>query len=128
MVAVIVAVGIALTRPGFLDRLLHGSPQAVAKGDVLVVSVNDVDVLSARQTASARGYTVVLARNSEDAVALVQRAGSHLALIVVDADMPGAKRVISAAKGDHPNVRQVILTGTRQAGDVSSRLLEAGIR
>ena len=128
IVAAIIVIGITLTRPGLLDRLLHGSPAAVAKGDVLVVSVKDVDVLSARQTASPRGYNVLLAGNVEDGIARLQSAEGHIALVVVDGDMPGAKRVISAAKSGHPNARLVVLTGARQASDVSERLLNGGIR
>jgi hypothetical protein len=127
IVGAVIVSGIALTRPGLLDRLLHGSPAAVSKGDVLVVSVKDVDVLSVRQTASPRGYNVLLAGNVEDGVGRLQGAGGHIALVIVDGDMPGAKRVISAAKRD-PNARLVVLTGARQARDVSERLLAAGIR
>jgi len=128
MVAAVVIVGIAVTRPGLLNRLLQGSPTAAAKGDVLVVSTRDVDVLSTRQIASPRGYSVVQARNADDGVARVQSTGTQIVVLVVDGDMPGAKRVISAAKSESPNARIVVLTGTRQASDVSGRLLDAGIR
>jgi CheY-like chemotaxis protein len=128
VVAAVVALGIAVTRPGFLDRLVHGSPTATVKADVLVVSAKDVDVFSTRQVASPRGYGVVLARNADDGIARVQSTRGQIAVLVVDGDMPGAKRVISAAKSGHPNARLVVLTGARQASDVSSRLLDAGIR
>ena len=124
----VVVVGIVVTSPGFLDRLIHGSPAPVSKGEVLVVSAKDMDLLSVSQTASTRGYRVSIAADADDGVARLQNAGNQVAFIVVDGDMAGANRVISAAKSSHPNARLVVLSGARQAGDVSSRLLEAGVR
>jgi ActR/RegA family two-component response regulator len=95
---------------------------------VLVVSANDLDVLSVSQTASARGYGVSTSANVQDGIARLQHARKQIAFVVIDGDMAGANRVISAAKSGHPNARLVVLSGERQAGDVSGRLLEAGVR
>ena len=127
LVLVVVAVGVLITRPGMLDRLFHGAPSQTAKGEVMVISAKDMDVLAVSQTASARGYGVSIAGIAEDGVARLQSAGKQIA-VVIDGDMAGANRVVITANRRHPEARLVILTGARQAGDVSARLLGAGVR
>ena len=128
IVAAVFVVGIVVTSPGLRDRLIHGSPAPVFKGEVVVVSGKDMDVLSVSQTASPRGYRVSIAADAENGVSRLQDAGKQIAFVVVDGDMAGATRVISAAKSSHPTAQLLVLSGARQAGDVSSRLLEAGVR
>jgi ActR/RegA family two-component response regulator len=126
--AAIVVVGVVATKPGFLGPLIQGSPAPTVKGEVIVVSAKDLDLLSVSQTASVRGYRVSIAANTEDGVAQLQNAGKQIAVVVIDGDMAGANRVVVTANRIHPEARLVILTGTRQAGDVSARLLGAGVR
>jgi ActR/RegA family two-component response regulator len=110
-----------------LDRLFHGAPTQTVKGQVMVVSAKDADVLAVSQTASSRGYHVSIAASAKDGIAGLN-AAKQIAVVVIDGDLAGANRVVITANRIHPEARLVILTGTRQAGDVASRLLAAGVR
>jgi hypothetical protein len=69
-----------------------------------------------------------MAANAEQGLAQLQSDQKQIAFVVVDGDMAGANRVVITANKSHPEARLVILTGARQAGDVSRRLLDAGVR
>jgi len=126
-VTVVVGLGVTLTRPGMLDRLIHGSPAQAVKGEVLVVSAKDTDVLAVNQTASSRGYRVSIAATADDGIAGLS-AAKQVSVVVIDGDMAGANRVVVAANRSHPEARLLILTGARHAGEVSAKLLGAGVR
>jgi DNA-binding NtrC family response regulator len=117
-----------LVPAGVLDRIMHGPPQvSLARPDVLVVSANASDQTAVSQTVRPRGYTVRSASSVDAGRSSLGSGPERIGIVVIDGDMAGAKRLIGEVKATCPAARVIVLSGARDAGEISSRLVDAGV-
>jgi hypothetical protein len=117
-----------LVPAGVLDRVMHGPPQvSLARPDVLVVSTKASDQAAVVQTVRPRGYTVRSVPSVEAGVSSLGSGPDRIGFVVIDGDMAGAKRLIGEVKATCPAAQVIVLSGARDAGEIASRLVGAGV-
>ena len=126
---VLVAVAFMVLVPaGVLDRILHGPPQvSLARPDVLVVSANPSDQAAVSQTVRPRGYTVRSASSVNAGRSSLGSGPDRIGIVVIDGNIAGAGRLVDEVKAACPAARVIVLSGARDAGEISSRLVAAGV-
>jgi hypothetical protein len=129
LAVIVVAVAFMVLVPaGVLDRIMHGPPQvSLARPDVLVVSANPSDRATVAQTVQPRGYTVRSVSSVDAGRSILAAEPERIGIVVIDGGMAGAKRLISEVKVTCPAARVIVLSGARDAGEISSRLVGAGV-
>lgn len=113
---------------GFVDRILYGLPPVLPRRPVvLVVSGRASDESAVLETVQPRGYTVRRAATAEAGLRKLRREANRIGIVVLDGDLAGAERIASEAKTACPNARVVEVSGTRAAGEIARRLMDAGV-
>jgi len=102
------------------------SPVQLAPG-VLLVSVRESDLLSVPATVEPRGYSVLLADNVEQGLAIIGRQRDRIAIVVVDTALPHSKQLLQCVRSVCPRARLVTLHGPRRAGQVSALLIDNAV-
>lgn len=105
----------------YSSRPVESSPE------VLVVSARESDRFSVRQTVEPRGYTVLFADNVAAGMAILGRQPNQIAILVIDTELARSNRLLQAARSCCRRTHVVALSGPRQAGQVSSLLINTAI-
>jgi CheY-like chemotaxis protein len=112
--------------PVELHRLLvtpHLSAELEAR-NVLVVTANRRDQLTAVATLSPRGFQPLLASSESEVLAQISAHPRTLSLVVVDSSLPGYARIRSALRDFIPIGGIIVLNGTHGSQDIGPMLLE----
>ena len=93
--------------------------------EVLVVSAKPSDRFSVATTVEPRGYTVTCAGNTEAGLLKLRSDRERIGIVVIDAALPNAGQMLSAARTVCPSAYPVLLRGPRQTAQVAGLLYEA---
>lgn len=129
LAAIVVMVAAVTFAPAdVLDRILHGPPRlALSRPDVLVVSGSPSDHAATTHAVQPRGYSVRTAANVESGLEDLRREPGRIGFVVIDKNIAGARRMISAVKKTCPEARLILLDGPREMGRISHLLVDAGM-
>jgi PAS domain S-box-containing protein len=97
----------ALERPTSLHQELHGT------GNILVIDDEDVVRRVAKTALELYGYTVVIAENGEQGVAMYRQRANEIRLILLDLLMPqmGGEETYRRLRLIRPDVRVILSSG-----------------
>jgi two-component system, cell cycle sensor histidine kinase and response regulator CckA len=99
------------------------SPPTASRGDERILLVEDEDAVRmlAQATLERLGYTVLAARNGEEALAMVERHAASLDLVVTDVVMPrmGGRALASRLAERDPRIRVLYVSGYEEGRDMT---------
>ena len=103
--------------------------QATGSEKILVVEDEDIVRRVAVKALKKRGYTVLEARNGEDALALIATLSSPLDLLITDVVMPGMNGQVVAQRVSEkqPGIRVLFMSGHAQDVMFDRGIIEPGI-
>jgi hypothetical protein len=109
-----------------LERLFaphHQAADAIV-GQVLIISANPGDQLTAVTTLSPRGFHPLLAGSDPEVLSQIQAYPGAVKLAVVDATLPDYPRIARTLKSNLPDNSIVILKSPHRSDDIAPMLLE----
>ena len=129
---IIAALPISMAVPLVLPYLPHVAlerphPADVLPPEVLLVSKQASDQAAVILASQPRGYKARQAESADAALESLQHDPNRISIVVIDNNMKGAQRVISAVTRSSSTPHLVILTGARDQGTISGMLVKAGM-
>lgn len=114
--------------PGIEVRDETGSVECYT-GIILVVDDEDIMRNVLRRMLERSGYTVILAGNGEEGIALYRERMSEIDAVILDMSMPGlsGRETFRVLKDMNPDVSVVIVSGFRQEDDFQAMLREGAV-
>jgi PAS domain S-box-containing protein len=113
---------------GTVQVLPREAPEVAGGRETVLVVDDEVTILElAREILTGKGYSVVLARDGEEAAHICEEYGESIALAVLDIVMPrmGGKETYKRLKGLNPNLKVIVSSGFSRHGQAHD-LLEMG--
>ncbi len=99
--------------------------QAMERSDVVILSRQAADRFAVGATLEPRGYVIRQAPTAELAIAQLRQQRGHIAMVIVDEAMPGARDTLMAARKICPDACPVLLKGPREPAQVASIVVGA---
>jgi hypothetical protein len=129
LLGIVAATAAVALFPGEVVNRFVGLRTAAAplRPEVVVVSEKESDWQAVRQTVLPRRYNVRTAESVEAALTILEHTCGPIGFVVIDGEMAGAGRVMSAAKRVCPDARLIVLSGPRGAADIARVLVDAGV-
>lgn len=115
------------TEPEEIARIAQARGMSSSKPTILLVEDEEMVLRLARQVLRADGYTVFEARNGRDALAIVEKQGSEIDILITDLYMPAMNgdELARLVRAQQPHMKIVFISG--YAYRDSERFIEPGI-
>jgi hypothetical protein len=102
----------------------HSQAVSAEIGQVLVITANPGDQLSAITTLSPRGFHPLLAATDREVQSQIRAYPGAVKLAVVDATLPDYPRIARALKEILPSAHIIVLRHSRGSPDIGPMLLQ----